>query len=467
MHDTDLFHPAPYNLVQFTNNSIKYRDLDHYHPWGSRDSMPPRALHYAWDNIPGTFPDPKRNLNYPWASDSLTYFWDFGEPDAKRCTSTVNKPNIHCAWSTEVAPKHLYKKMGRYEARLWVSDSLVNRTDVDSVYIVMQKPNIAPDSSYGSSMNYYSHIRLDTSANHEHLGWIFYGKPCVLKEYQKFAKRVRDTFRVDLGHCQTPIVENWWIVTDAEKQCDTFPYRYMYAGHPKDTYRVECNWIPRDSFNKESFFYDSGGWKTVGLVAKIGDSYDTVWYKNYKWVHHIKTAIDTQLTAKGQDSLQLKTNLNILSGSHDSLNTIYFLSSTLKNNSVIKHDSHKVVTPASYNFKFDRQKGLKIQFWGLSGKECYFNQSDDISYSSNIMLNERQYCQNEPVSFDQRIVSLGTRRKARRYFQVPDTPWFKKNHAHDYPYYVSGESRQPSIYYPYKRNFNLFILGHQSQKRLH
>ena len=90
--DTDIFsiHCGPPKLIHFTNFSVKYRGYE------------------ASDNFPPGSPDTCRkdyNPVYPWASDSLSYFWNFmeGTPD----TSTAAKPNRRSQYSTEKLPWHL------------------------------------------------------------------------------------------------------------------------------------------------------------------------------------------------------------------------------------------------------------------------------------------------------------------------------------------------------------------------
>ena len=92
MHDSDKFKfdcKAP-NLVSFTNNTSKYR------LFGRKRSELPTHAQYDRDNLsmaftggPGskvTYIDScKDNPNFPWASDSLYYLWDFGD-NSDQCT---------------------------------------------------------------------------------------------------------------------------------------------------------------------------------------------------------------------------------------------------------------------------------------------------------------------------------------------------------------------------------------------
>lgn len=276
MHDTDLFAPHKNrNLVSFTNNSIKYRYYQ------SKLAIP---LNFVPDNIPWEVPDTVLNPSYPWASDSLQYFWDFDDSRALPCTSTVAKPNALCAYSTEIVPEHLYTGKGCYTAMLSVTDTTQGITNKDSVGIVMQKPSASPDAIY-NDLTYEKQIELDSLPKAGRRGLIMRGGTCI-SDWQ--LPDVSET----LPLCGK---KRYWVVYDVAAECDTVFYKKRRNGQSVDTFFLSCDWVADTQIEHDSFiyYYKTGGWKTMGLVVKVGNASDTFFYENNKLINepHVLTDI--------------------------------------------------------------------------------------------------------------------------------------------------------------------------------
>lgn len=307
IHDSNLFHPSPNNLVSFTNNSTKYR------LFGRRSGEKPASKRYAWDNIPGEFPDKARNPNYPWASDSMQYFWNFGDIEAQSCTSSVSTPNILCKYSTEVAPKHLYKKMGVYQAMLVVSDTVCNCKDTNLVNIVMRRPDLHPAPIY-EGLNWHEQVALDGIERKGKRGFMLKGGNCVGNYFPNWP---------DFSETNLPeeILDDFWLVLDVKDQCDTIWYNYKTQGITKDSFYLSCDWLSKKELAEMGgvYYYKTGGWKSIGVIAKVGSAYDTLFLKNYKWVSDplprvtMKTVYDSF-----DDQVELQLSLDDTTTYHDS-----------------------------------------------------------------------------------------------------------------------------------------------------
>jgi len=329
MHDTDLYIHNCHgpNYVRFTNNSYKYR------------------MYYAIDNHPfNYFPYPTKqaemkfdecyNPSYPWASDSMLYFWSFADGTAKPCTSTVQKPDINCMYSTEVAPWHLYKEDGCYSVTLTVIDTITACTSEASVNIVMEPPWSGWDTTnYGKmerALNKMLPERIadptkrryngmwkgsdpymdfnnqlisprtfsDTTVNpfatySMRRGVRLNGVPCVGNNYPQVP-----SFQETRPTCARQF---WWMVFDSNSRgfgsCDTptvkctdITYLDFDNNGIKESVQkhqtITCQWVDMITFMMmgNQWIYGKGGWKTLGLIIKTGDCFDTFWYHNYKYV---------------------------------------------------------------------------------------------------------------------------------------------------------------------------------------
>jgi gliding motility-associated-like protein len=258
MDDTSLFSlrcKAP-QLVSFTNFSVKYRGYN------------------AVDNFAPGYPDKCKNPVYPYASDSLTYLWDFGE--GSNLTSTKNNPNATARYSNQKLPTHLFRKNGCYWVMLTVTDSMTNCMDRDSVPVVLQAADAGWAPEYGNIKNMTNLVQDSLPANGPRRGMIISGRPCV-----------GDTQFINLKETLPGCYKRQFsMVLDSVQQV------------------IQCkgltkwDWFYKDKIEKEwayHFYYSDNdtGWKTVGLVISNNyNCYDTVWYHNYKYIHAVYPAVN-------------------------------------------------------------------------------------------------------------------------------------------------------------------------------
>lgn len=164
MHDSNLVtrNCGGPNLVQFTNNTIKYRLRGR-----ALSEKPPHTLD-ALDNMPDAFSIPgsldscKDNINWPFASDSLDYFWDFGD-NGEACTTYFdanrnvqvkgNNPSgdpLLCRFSELPVPQHFYAEEGCWTATLSANDPVTGCTSTATQTIIMEAPDAGPADPAGA-----------------------------------------------------------------------------------------------------------------------------------------------------------------------------------------------------------------------------------------------------------------------------------------------------------------------------
>lgn len=439
MHDTDLYHPAPFNLVQFTNNSTKYR------LWG--DSTPgqkPPSIRYAWDNIPGEFPDKGRNPNHPWASDSMQYFWDFGDSKAPQCTSTVAAPNVRCAYSTEVAPRHMYIDMGMYQATLKVTDTICRCEDLDTVIITMRTPQqVLARSKY---LNWYQQERFESLGKNQPLGLRIRGHNCA----NDLADQRPDFEELGLD---PDFIDDYWLVFDANEQCDTIYYQYQRNGQTRDSFYLNCDWISKKEFeaNQSIYNYKTGGWKSIGLILKIGDQFDTLFVKDYKWVHHpIPQATFQYQVNELSDSFELQLNLRDSTSTLDSTRVFqYWLSGLVESTYPFIADSITQAEGAdeTYRHTLPSHQGHWLVVSGTSTKNhCTVTRSYYIHprISLGFEADKEHSCINEPVHFKEQVY----------YYQESSFERFRMSRSKDTLYYPDQWIQYSRVGPSTKRLFN-------------
>ena len=297
MHDSDQYISdcrGP-NLVFFPNNSTKYRlryDIDNE----SRNFTIPPGKDKSMDRC--------ANPSYPWASDSLQYFWDFGDPYALNCTSSVSTPNSECKFSTEVTPFHNYKKSGCYVAKLIATDTVTQCVSQSTVSISMETPDAGWDYKLFKSMALAGwdtsaqkldwNTQLQISPTWGRRGMILNGIPCVGQAYPQ-----KPDFKETKPSCGQ---QKWWMVFDSASDCSGFCKDSVWADTNGDgtkdklikTAKIQCSWIDDAAFvamgNK--YIYSKGGCKTVGLIIKTGDCIDSFWYSKYKYIADLQAGFD-------------------------------------------------------------------------------------------------------------------------------------------------------------------------------
>lgn len=260
IHDTDIYAPTcgTPHTVFFKNNSIKYRGYE------------------AFDNFPGTFPDSCRNPSYPWASDSMDYFWDFGE--GSKDTSTELNVKLTSRYSTERVPTHTYLKDGCYEAKLTVYDPETGCSSSDVIAIVAQKPHAGWDTVAFDTVKRMDYALQQELVGEGRRGLIVDGLLCQGYRQRAFVNELLPRCRMD----------QYWVVFDSALQtttsicgADTFLY-HDWTESPKDPELDAA--LP--------YYYETTGWKTVGIVVKLGDCFDTMWYHNYKYIYKSEPDFD-------------------------------------------------------------------------------------------------------------------------------------------------------------------------------
>ncbi len=277
MHDTDIYTPncQPPNYVRFTNNSMKYR------------------LYFAIDNEPlSYFPnwtgkkfqlrfDTCRNPSYPWASDSMQYFWNFQDGD--QCTSTVQNPNIKCRYSTEVAPWHLFtEKCPTVE--LTVYDPVTQCYSKTTQFIINEPPDASWDESVWKYLNWKNQRQVPRALGHR--GVYLNGTPCVGFDQLILIDETLPT-------CQPGGQTHWWLPDSASgcaPVCQELIKLDVDGDGIKETQRyisnISCGWIPQPilALLAYTWRYSTPGWKTPGFIVKTGDCYDTFFYSKYKYI---------------------------------------------------------------------------------------------------------------------------------------------------------------------------------------
>lgn len=270
MHDTDLYSCTVPNWVQFVNNSQKYRGY--------------RAVD---DQVLG-FKDQCVNPTYGEASDSLTYFWDFGE--GTNDTSTAANQDVRARYSTIKEPVHRYDKKGCYSARLTVYDSATGCTSADAVQIVLEDP----DAGWADELDTIEHMTFWRQQQLAGLGLdrglIVTGDNCP------GAVQV-----MNLGETEPQCVpQNYLVVWDsaAAVTADT-------CGMNGEVVKT-IEWNDKTDLEATNYRheYNTPGWKTLGLVVQNGTCADTMWYHNYKYVYPARpqVVIEPNVTCAGDSA---------------------------------------------------------------------------------------------------------------------------------------------------------------------
>ena len=125
-------------------------------------------------------------------------------------------------------------------------------------------------------------------------GLILNGIPCVGQAYPQ-----RPSLNETLPSCDR---QKWWIVFDSASQCSGYckdsTWADTNANGTKDklikTVAVQCGWIDDQTFAMmgNKWIYSTGGCKTIGLIIKTGDCYDTFWYNKYKYIADLQAGFD-------------------------------------------------------------------------------------------------------------------------------------------------------------------------------
>lgn len=251
VHDTDYFDPdcTPPHTVSFPNNTIKYR------------------MYEAPDNFPPGLMDSCINPSYPYATDSLEYFWSFSEGEDD--TSTAANPNEFARYSTERLPTHTFLDSGCHKVTLIAYDPETGCSSYDTLFIAVQHPNADFDRigfDTVKRMDYRTQRQLDGAPFLK--GMQLDGLECT---GYKQVLNLEET----LPSCQK---QQFWVVWDSLEDVNV-------DNCHGDTI-ITYNWVASPKLPRERLFtvYDEQGWIDLGLVIQSGEKYDTVWYHNYKYI---------------------------------------------------------------------------------------------------------------------------------------------------------------------------------------
>ncbi|MCB0736345.1 MAG: PKD domain-containing protein, partial [Bacteroidetes bacterium] len=236
MHDTDLINCTGPNLVTFTSHASKYRLM------GRSGTQLPIHNMYSTTNMSRAFlGDQDRlidscawNTNAPWGTDSVTYFWDFGDGDA--CSMVMingsvvaidasgvlpNQDPVLCQYSTMAAPKHLFVDDDCYSANLTVYDPKTDCEARSSVNIVNRGPDAGPEDPVGpltvfdvNSYNQGALLNADGDLIRKGAQVGRTDAPCAANDFNRYAQRI------DVSETE-PVCgkSNYWMVFDAENDC--------------------------------------------------------------------------------------------------------------------------------------------------------------------------------------------------------------------------------------------------------
>jgi gliding motility-associated-like protein len=305
MHDSNLYTCKLPNLVRFTNNSVKYR------LYKVLDDDP--ALNYQ--DIPlaryakgGDWRDTCQNKNYPFASDSMVYYWKFNDPTGKPCTSNASNRNWDCNFSTLAAPYHLYKGPSLPASRCQTFSMSVTDPKTGCADSTTQQLKQGPPQAYWDrTSNGYCKMNWEMQqilprgsvGGNPLRGFRLVGSSeCAGPEF---------AFRIDLTETLPSCsAQDWWITFDSAATTKVLCKHYFDRLDPFDGHVIHDSDITYDygflgannklgqpsGANKQTwlsppyngnYWYPTGdqGCKTVGVRLKNGDCIETAFYHNY------------------------------------------------------------------------------------------------------------------------------------------------------------------------------------------
>jgi len=212
MHDSDLVtrNCGGPNLVQFTNNSIKFRlrgrgkSQKPHHPYGELDNFPDAF------SFPNTIDSCATNINWPWATDSMYYLWDFGD-NSDQCTTYFDanrkiqvkgqNPSgdpLQCKFSELPVPQHYYIEEGCWVATLTATDDVTGCSSQATQTIIMEAPDAGPGDPLGAlepeDVDFYNQTEIqrqeDGNTFRKGLQLGVGGSPCVGNDFNPYFQRI-------------------------------------------------------------------------------------------------------------------------------------------------------------------------------------------------------------------------------------------------------------------------------------
>ncbi len=286
------------DLVRFTNHSIKYRlfnalddNTTRYVHWNTPEPDYPQII------FENGWKDTCRNPGWPFASDSMQYLWNFN--DGKPCTSSVNNKDWECQYSTLVAPYHYYSYSKAPDTRckaveLDVYDAKMDCSDKATLQLKQGPPQAWWDRGANGyckmtwEMQQFMTDKGDASNPDKPLrGFIMnWGQNCT-----GFGEFFRLDFSETLPSCEP--AKEWWVTFDSAAStkvvCTAGGQKYLDHGFLNPTNNAKgypvsgpkSVWTGLPWLNRYWYMDGDEGCKTIGLVLKNGDCYDTAWYNNY------------------------------------------------------------------------------------------------------------------------------------------------------------------------------------------
>ncbi|MGB0430374.1 MAG: hypothetical protein ACPGLV_07860 [Bacteroidia bacterium] len=177
LHDTLIFADPEHDslTITFPNFTLKFRAKNNFGKtgdiWIGFDAFPMEWRNGSLNGL---------NPSYPFASDSLEYFWDFNDPEAENCISTITNPNPNCNYSREKIPTHIFKENGCFSVNLTATDTLTGCSNTVIQPISFEKPVASFDKAKYTEMNWYKQKEiLAKTGSLEGLGLFLDGNLCV------------------------------------------------------------------------------------------------------------------------------------------------------------------------------------------------------------------------------------------------------------------------------------------------
>lgn len=226
---------------------------------------------------------PLLSPSYPYASDSLTFFWDFDDDYAQNCVSTKDNPNPYCKFSTEKIPTHIFLENGCFDVALTAKDTTTGCENTSTQAISYLQPKASYDTLKYSEMNFEKQQRIMAKTGSlKGLGIVLQGPSCPGNATNpNYLNILHEGIEPD---CFNGAGTS--ILFDAEQDCKTKIYKKDKNGKIVDSTYIDCNFLNKYTLSLigNRWSYTTSGWKTVGFVAFNGHNYDTFFYKNYIYI---------------------------------------------------------------------------------------------------------------------------------------------------------------------------------------
>ena len=293
LHDTLLFADPNHDslTITFPNFTSKFRAKNNYGKtkgmWVGFDAFP---LFWRYDS---------KNLNpfFPFSSDSLSYFWDFDDPEAENCISTDSAPNPCWNYSREKIPTHIFKANGCFNVKFTSADTVTGCSNTATQPIVFEKPLASYDTSKYYEINWYKQQDIIAKTGSlEGLGLVLGGRPCA---HSNWGPRPTVQGQLNLyyeGLEPSCKILDYEVLFDAEKDCAGKKHIRDNNGQIIDSIYTNCQFLPQivTRILGQNWNYVEPGWKTLVMVVFNGYSRDTFFYKDYIYIKDLNVNLIVQ-----------------------------------------------------------------------------------------------------------------------------------------------------------------------------